>query len=112
MSRPRILLVDDNAELVNLLARLVEAEGWEPVTALQGAAGLEQIAGPAALGGGGGRAPPRHDGLRAWAAALQKAGVPYVFMTGVLKGGRAATEARQQHGAAGYFEKPFAGTRS
>ena len=28
-------------------------------------------------------------------------------MTGVFKGGRAATDARAQHGAAGYFEKPF-----
>ncbi|HZY03780.1 MAG TPA: DUF4388 domain-containing protein, partial [Anaeromyxobacteraceae bacterium] len=30
-----------------------------------------------------------------------------VFMTGVFKGGRAASEARAQHGAAAYFEKPF-----
>ena len=42
-------------------------------------------------------------------AALKKAGIPYVFMTGVLKGGRAATDARLQYGAAGYFEKPFPG---
>ena len=44
MSRPRILLVDDNAELLNLLARLVEAEGWEPVTALRGRTGLTCLA--------------------------------------------------------------------
>ena len=44
-------------------------------------------------------------------AALRKLGVPYVFMTGVLKGGRAASEARAQHGASGYFEKPFPGTK-
>jgi len=40
-------------------------------------------------------------------AALRKAGVPFIFMTGVFKGSRAASEARVQHGAAGYFEKPF-----
>ena len=44
-------------------------------------------------------------------AALKKARVPYVFMTGVLKGGRAASDARAQHGAAGYFEKPFTGKK-
>ena len=35
------------------------------------------------------------------AAALREAKVPFVFMTGVFKGGRAASEARARHGAAG-----------
>ncbi len=39
--------------------------------------------------------------------ALRNAKIPFVFMTGVFKGGRAAAEARAQHGADGYFEKPF-----
>ena len=39
--------------------------------------------------------------------ALRNAKIPFVFMTGVFKGGRAAADARAQHGAAGYFEKPF-----
>jgi len=110
MSRPRILLVDDNAELVNLLARLVEGEGWEPVTALRGRAGLELIA----------AAPPSAAVIDVLlpdmmgyelGAALKKARVPYVFMSGVLKGGRASSDARAQHGAAGYFEKPFTGKK-
>jgi hypothetical protein len=41
------------------------------------------------------------------AHALKNALVPFVFMTGVFKGGRAANDARTQHGASGYFEKPF-----
>jgi two-component system, OmpR family, response regulator len=108
MNRPRILLVDDNAELVGLLARLVESEGWVAVTALRGRAGLELIA----------KEPPSAAVIDVLlpdmmgyelGAALKKASIPYVFMTGVLKGGRAANEARAQHGAAGYFEKPFPG---
>jgi CheY-like chemotaxis protein len=109
MSRPVILLVDDNAELVNLLARLVEAEGWEAVTALRGRAGLEWIAGdPPPTAAVIDLLLPDMMGYEL-GAALKKLRIPYVFMTGVLKGGRAATDARTQHGAAGYFEKPFPG---
>jgi two-component system OmpR family response regulator len=110
VNRPRILLVDDNAELVTLLARLVEAEGWLPVTALRGRSGLEEIALHPPSAAVVDVLLPDMMGYEL-GAALQKAGIPYVFMTGVLKGGRAASEARQQHGAAGYFEKPFPGTR-
>jgi two-component system, OmpR family, response regulator len=110
VSRPRILLVDDNAELITLLSRLVEAEGWEAVTALRGRSGLDEIAHQLPSAAVVDVLLPDMMGYEV-GAALQKAGVPYVFMTGVLKGGRAATEARQQHGAAGYFEKPFPGTR-
>ena len=41
---PKILLVDDNQELLTLLSRLVEAEGWVPVAASRGKAGLDAIA--------------------------------------------------------------------
>ena len=33
--------------------------------------------------------------------------LPLLFITGVFKGGKHATEARQKYQAAGYFEKPF-----
>ena len=106
MSRPKVLLVDDNVELLQLLARLMEADGWIPVTASKGRQavdliGLErpQVAVVDVL-------LPDMMGFDV-AAALRQAKVPFVFMTGVFKGGRAATEARAQHGAAGYFEKPF-----
>jgi two-component system OmpR family response regulator len=102
----KILLVDDNQELLRLLARLVEAEGWLPVTYLRGKAAIDAL---------GSEQPavaivdvllPDMMGYDV-GAALKKAGIPFVFMTGVFKGGRAASEARVQHGAAGYFEKPF-----
>lgn len=106
----KILLVDDNQELLTLLARLVEAEGWTPVTAPRGRTALDAIAGAAA---GEPLAAAVVDVLLPdmmgydVAAALRKKAVPFVFMTGVFKGGRAAGDARTQHGAAGYFEKPF-----
>ena len=106
MSRPRILLVDDNAELLNLLARLVEAEGWEPVTALRGRTGLEQMAGVPPDAAVIDVLLPDMMGYEL-GAALKKLKVPYFFMSGVLKGGRASSDARAQHGAAGYFEKPY-----
>ena len=106
MSRPKVLLVDDNAELLQLLARLFEADGWTPIVASKGRqavdlVGLErpQVAVVDVL-------LPDMMGFDV-AAALRQAKVPFVFMTGVFKGGRAATEARSQHGAAAYFEKPF-----
>lgn len=110
MARPRVLIVDDNAELLNLLARLVEAEGWEAIPAARGKAALEAVAAArpdvAALD----VLLPDMMGYEI-AAALKPLGVPFVFMTGIFKGGRAATEARVQHGAAAYFEKPFPGKK-
>jgi len=105
MAPHKVLLVDDNHELITLLARLMEAEGWAPLTAFKGRQAIELLA----------EAPavavvdillPDMMGYEV-AASLRKVGIPFVFMTGVFKGGRAATEARVQHGAAGYFEKPF-----
>jgi CheY-like chemotaxis protein len=110
MPRPRILLVDDNAELLALLARLVEAEGWEAVAASRGKQALELLAAQPPQAAAVDVLLPDMMGYEV-GAALRKAGVPYVFMTGVFKGGRAAAEARQQHGAAGYFEKPFPGKK-
>ena len=40
--RPKILLVDDNAELLTLLARLMEAEGWTPVAVGKGHTAIDQ----------------------------------------------------------------------
>jgi DNA-binding response OmpR family regulator len=103
---PKILLVDDNQELLNLLARLVEAEGWTAVPAAKGRTALDLI-------------PVEHPSAAVVdvllpdmmgydvGQALRAAQVPFVFMTGVFKGGRAAADARAQHGASGYFEKPF-----
>ena len=103
---PKILLVDDNQELLSLLARLVEAEGWIPVTANRGRAGLDAIVAERPAAAVVDVLLPDMMGYDV-AHALRNALVPFVFMTGVFKGGRAANDARGQHGAAGYFEKPF-----
>jgi two-component system OmpR family response regulator len=110
MTRPRILLVDDNAELLNLLARLVEAEGWEAMPAPRGKAALELLAAGSPDAAAVDVLLPDMMGYEV-GAALRARSVPFVFMTGVFKGGRAASEARAQHGAAGYFEKPFPGKK-
>src|SRR5689334_17225737 len=100
-----ILLVDDNQELLRLLARLVEAEGWRAVTCARGRAALDAIATEKPALAVLDVLLPDMMGYEV-GAALRKAAVPFVFMTGIFKGGRAATEARVQHGASGYFEKP------
>lgn len=102
----KILLVDDNQELLTLLARLIEAEGWTAVTAGKGRIALDKLASEHPAAAVVDVLLPDMMGYDV-AAALRKAAVPFVFMTGVFKGGRAATDARAQHGAAGYFEKPF-----
>jgi two-component system OmpR family response regulator len=101
-----ILLVDDNHELLRLLARLVEAEGLRPLTCARGKAALDAIATEKPAVAVVDVLLPDMMGYDV-GAALRKAGIPFVFMTGIFKGGRAASEARVQHGAAGYFEKPF-----
>ncbi|HUL60588.1 MAG TPA: response regulator [Anaeromyxobacteraceae bacterium] len=106
MPRARILLVDDNQELLTLLSRLIESEGWTPVAAAKGKTALDQIAAEAPAAAVVDVLLPDMMGYDV-AAALKKANVPFVFMTGVFKGGRAASDARMQHGASGYFEKPF-----
>jgi DNA-binding response OmpR family regulator len=103
---PTILLVDDNQELLTLLARLVEAEGWSAVTLNRGRAALDRIAADPPSAAVVDVLLPDMMGYDI-GQALRSAQIPFVFMTGVFKGGRAAADARTQHGAAGYFEKPF-----
>jgi CheY-like chemotaxis protein len=102
----KILLVDDNQELLTLLSRLVEAEGWKAIAVSRGKAALDAIAAERPSAAVVDVLLPDMMGYDV-AAALRDAKVPFVFMTGVFKGGRAAADARAQQGAAGYFEKPF-----
>lgn len=103
---PKILLVDDNQELLNLLARLMETEGWTPVLVTRGKAAVEKIAAEKPQAAVVDVLLPDMMGYDV-AQALRNAKIPFVFMTGVFKGGRASADARSQHGASGYFEKPF-----
>jgi CheY-like chemotaxis protein len=102
----KILLVDDNQELLTLLARLVEAEGWTPIAVGKGKTALEKIQSEKPAAAVVDVLLPDMMGYDV-AHALRNAQIPFVFMTGVFKGGRASADARAQHGASGYFEKPF-----
>ena len=106
----KILLVDDNLELLTLLARLVEAEGWTPIPVSKGKTAIEKIQAERPTAAVVDVLLPDMMGYDV-AHALRSAQVPFVFMTGVFKGGRAASDARAQHGASGYFEKPFDGKK-
>jgi two-component system OmpR family response regulator len=102
----KILLVDDNQELLTLLSRLVEAQGWTPIAATRGRAAIDKIRAERPAAAVVDVLLPDMMGYDV-AQALREAKVPFVFMTGVFKGGRAAQDARLQQGASGYFEKPF-----
>jgi two-component system, OmpR family, response regulator len=105
---PRILVVDDNQELLSLLTQLFEDAGYEVSGASRGkqavdlartqtpAAAVIDILLPDMMG--------YHlaDTLR-----KEQPQLPLLFITGVFKGGKHALEARQKYAAAGYFEKPF-----
>ena len=105
---PRILVVDDNQELLSLLTQLFEDAGYEVVGASRGKQGIEaaraQPPGCAVLD----ILLPDMMGYHL-ADTLRKDNpqLPLLFITGVFKGGKHANEARQKYQAAGYFEKPF-----
>jgi len=103
---PKILVVDDNQELLTLLGRLLSAEGWEPLLVNRGRPAIEAIAAERPAAAVLDVLLPDMMGYDV-GACCKNAGVPFIFVTGVFKGTRAAQEARAQHGAAGYFEKPF-----
>jgi len=110
MDGRKILVVDDNQELLRLLVRLLEAEGWQAVACPRGKAALDAVKKEVPSVAIVDVLLPDMMGYDV-GAELKKLGVPYIFMTGIFKGGRAASEARIQHGAAGYFEKPFEAKR-
>ena len=103
---PKVLVVDDNSELLALLSSSLEDAGYVVQTAQRGRAALDLIKKdkpdvaiidillPDVMGFEVGQ-------------ALRRANIPFVFMSGVHKGGKAASNAVGQYGAAGYFEKPF-----
>lgn len=44
MSRPRILCIEDDADVADLIVEILEEEGFEVITARDGAAGIEGLA--------------------------------------------------------------------
>ena len=108
MPRPRILVVDDNVELLSLLTHLFEDAGYDVVAASKGKQALELIrTQPPALACLDILLPDVMGYAVAEALRKEHPGVPYVFVTGVFKGSKHAQQGQSKYGAAAYFEKPF-----
>jgi two-component system OmpR family response regulator len=108
MPRPRILVVDDNVELLSLLTHLFEDAGYEVVAASKGKQALELMrAKPPALACLDILLPDIMGYAVAEALRKEFPTVPFVFVTGVFKGGKHALTGQNKYGAAAYFEKPF-----
>lgn len=106
MPPPRILVVDDNPELLTLLSSSFEEAGYSVQTAARGRTALDlarkerpdlvivDVLLPDLMG---------FD----VAEALRRLRIPFIFISGVHKGGKAASNAIGKFGALAYFEKPF-----
>jgi DNA-binding response OmpR family regulator len=106
VSVPRILVVDDNPELLTLLSSSFEEAGYQVLTAARGRTALDLAR----------RERPDLVVLDVLlpdlmgfdvAEALKKLRIPFIFMSGVHKGGKASAVALGKYGALAYFEKPF-----
>jgi DNA-binding response OmpR family regulator len=106
----RVLVVDDEPEIRNLLERTLSARGFTVETAPDGEEALARVAA---------RRPalvlldamlPRIHGFevaRRLRADPRTREVPVVMMTAVYRGWRFAQDARDAYGAEDYIEKPF-----
>ncbi len=106
MPAPLILLADDNAELVDLLAQVMEEAGYRTVVCHRGKAALEALEGERPALAILDILLPDVMGYEIAKVAGQK-DVPVIFCTGVFKGGRHALDAARKFDCKGYFEKPF-----
>lgn len=105
---PRILVVDDNQELLSLLTQLFEDAGYEVSSANRGKQAVESArAHPPAVAVLDILLPDMMGYHLADTLRREQPQLPLLFITGVFKGGKHAIEARQKYSAAGYFEKPF-----
>ncbi|CAM4444138.1 response regulator [Myxococcus xanthus] len=105
---PRILVVDDNQELLSLLTQLFEEAGYEVIGASRGKQAVELAkAQPPAAAVLDILLPDMMGYHLADALRKDNPQLPLLFITGVFKGGKHAVEARTKYQAAGYFEKPF-----
>jgi len=105
---PRILVVDDNQELLSLLTQLFEDAGYEVSAASRGKQAAELARGqPLAAAVIDVLLPDMMGYHLADSLRKEQPQLPLLFITGVFKGGKHAIEARQKYAAAGYFEKPF-----
>ncbi|HTS81391.1 MAG TPA: response regulator [Myxococcaceae bacterium] len=108
MPRPRLLVVDDNLELLSLLTHLFEDAGYDVVSASKGKQALDVARANAPALAVLDVLLPDIMGY-ALADQLRKdfAQLPIIFITGVFKGGKHGADAKAKHGAVAWFEKPF-----
>ena len=108
MPRPRLLVVDDNLELLSLLTHLFEDAGYDVVSASKAKQALDVARANAPALAVLDVLLPDQMGYHL-ADALRKdfPQLPVIFVTGVFKGGKHAADAKAKHGAVAWFEKPF-----
>ena len=105
---PKILLVDDNQELLTLLTQLFEDAGYEVLAAARGKQALDLAkANKPPMAVLDVLLPDMMGYHLAETLRSDQPDLPVIFITGVFKGGKHAVEARTKHGALAYFEKPF-----
>ncbi len=103
-----VLVVDDNQELLVLMARLFEDAGYQVASANRGRAAIDGARfKPPALAVIDLLLPDMMGQQVAEALRRENPRLPLIFVTGVFKAGRHALEARHKFGPVGYFEKPF-----
>jgi CheY-like chemotaxis protein len=103
---PRILIVDDNAELLGLLSTVFENAGYTVIQAQRARQAMERARADKPDMAVVDVLLPDLIGYEV-AAQLRSLKIPFVLISGVFKGGRHAMEAGAKHGALDYFEKPF-----
>jgi len=106
VSAPRILVVDDNPELLTLLSSSFEEAGYLVFTAARGRTALDLAKKEKPAMAVVDVLLPDLMGFDV-AEALKRLRIPFVLMSGVHKGGNASTTAISRYGALAFFEKPF-----
>ncbi len=111
MAGPKILLVDDNTELLALLAKMLEDAGYTPMPFSRGKPAIEKARLDRPALAVLDVLLPDIMGYEVAAVCRKEFSIPVVFITGVFKGGRHASDAKAKYEALEYFEKPFEASR-
>lgn len=106
MSAPLILLVDDNKELADLLAQILEDAGYRARTCYRGRSAIDALHREKPAVAVIDLLLPDLVGYEV-AKEFKTANVPFILVTGVFKGAKHSFEAKARYGASGWFEKPF-----
>ncbi len=107
MSGPKILVVDDNTELLALMSQMLEEAGYTPLPFSRGKPAIEKARQERPALAIIDVLLPDVMGHEVAAVCRRELSIPVIFVTGVFKGGKHALEARSKYDALGYFEKPF-----